>query len=391
MAFAADMHVFPGGRVDPIDADPRLLARSAVDGAGASRALGGDLAPAAAHAAFVAAIREAWEEVGVLLADVGTGVSAGDVEAGRTALLGGDVAFADLAERLDLRLRTDLLIPLSRWVTPPTMDRRFDARFFAAALPDGALATLVGEEVTAHGWWTPRAALDAMADGRLGMWLPTSATLQQLEHAGSVEQVRDALTPRTLGAIHVEAVAADVVRVVMPAGGGIAGQPVCCYLVGRSEVVIVDPGDPTGPGLEAALGVVDERRGRVVGVALTTVDPDHAAGTEAIVEMCGVPAYASPLRARDLPYPIEAVEDGATLPVGDVAVRVVATPGPSRDHLAYIVGEGGVVLSGDLDGRRGARSIPGPSDRAAWASSRERLASVAPGARWLGGHPADPG
>ena len=391
MAFAADMHVFPGGRVDATDADPRLLARSAVDAAGASRALGGDLAPAAAHAAFAAAIREAWEEVGVLLADVGTGVSAGDVEAGRTALLGGDAAFPDLAERLDLRLRTDLLIPLSRWVTPPTMDRRFDARFFAAALPEGAAATLVGEEVTAHGWWTPGAALDAMADGRLGMWLPTSATLQQLEHAGTVEQVREALTPGALGAVDVETVAPDVVRVVMPAGGGVAGQPVCCYLVGRSEVVIVDPGDPTGPGLEAALAVVDERGGRVAGVALTTVDPDHAAGTEAIVEMRGVSAYASRLRARDLPYAIEPVEDGATLPVGDVAVRVVATPGPSPDHLAFRVGDGAVVLSGDLDGRRGARSIPGPPDRGAWAASWERLAAVASGARWLGGHPAAPG
>lgn len=399
MAFAADMHVFPGGRVDAGDADRRLLARSPVAPATAAAALGGDLPPEAAHAAFVAAIREAWEEVGVLLADPGPGVTPADLELARTELLGGGVPFAVLADRLDLRLRTDRLVPLSRWVTPPTMDRRFDARFFLALLPDGALASLLGDEVAAHDWWTPRAALDAMAAGRLGMWLPTSATLQQLEHLGPVtpgaapsaadplEAIAARLAPGPLGAVVVERLAADLVRVVMPAGGGVAGQPVCSYVVGRQDVVIVDPGDPTGPGLDAALAAVDGAGGRVVGVALTNVDPDHAGGAEAVAEQCGVPVHAAPDRARDLPYGVEPLANGERIPVGDTELLVVATPGPSVDHLAFVVGGGRVVLSGDLDGRRGARSIPGPLDEAAWATSRDRLAALAPGAAWLGGHP----
>jgi ribonuclease/clavin/mitogillin len=387
MAFAADMHVFPGGRVDAGDADGGLLQRSAIEPVAAARALGGDLPPDAAHAAFVAAIREAWEEVGVLLADTAAAVSSADVEEARTELLGGDRSFAELADRLDLRLWTDRLIPLSRWVTPPTMDRRFDARFFAAALPEGAGTTLVGEEVTDHAWWTPRAALDAMAEGRLDMWLPTSTTLQQLEHADSVDAVGARLTPGALGPVELQDVAPDVVRVLMPAGGGVAGQPVACYLVGRSDVVIVDPGDPTGPGLDAALRAVEERGARVVGVALTHVDPDHAAGAEALAELRGAPVFAGVERARDLPYALVLLENGTLLPVGDVPLRVVATPGPAVDHLAFVVGDGSVVLCGDLDGVRGARSIPGPVDEAAWATSRDRLRAIAPDARWLGGHP----
>ena len=169
MAFAAGMHVFPGGRVDAADAVPGLAARSA-DGA---------------TAAHVAAVRELWEESGILLAD--STAATGEREAARQALVAGSAMFGDLAEALDLRLRTDLLAPLSRWVTPPGYPRRFDAHFFAAALPDDAATpSIISDEVVALEWFRPGDALDAMADGRIGLWLPTSSTLQQLEHVSDV-------------------------------------------------------------------------------------------------------------------------------------------------------------------------------------------------------------
>lgn len=391
MAFAADMHVFPGGRVDAGDADARLAARSAISADAASVALGGDLASAAALAAYVAAIRESFEEAGVLLADVPPGT---DLDVARDRLLhdAGADAFADLADDLDLRLRTDLLVPLSRWVTPPGLPRRFDARFFAAALPDGAAASLVGDEVAAHAWHTPRAALDAMASGRIGMWIPTSATLQQLEHARSIEEIRERAAQGRLGAVVVEGIDGvnDVVRIGMPAGGGVAGQPVNAYLVGRSEYVLVDPGDPTGPGVDAAISTAAERGGRIVGVALTHADPDHAAGAESVAVQLGIPVYAAPDRSRDLPFEVVPLVDGILVPVGDVTLRAVTTPGPASDHVAFVVGEGRITLTGDLDGVRGARSILGPTDEAAWARSVAVLRSVSPGARWLSGHPAAP-
>jgi len=73
--------------------------------------------------------------------------------------------------------------------------------------------------------------------------------------------------------------------------------------------------------------------------------------------------------------------------VGDVPLQVVATPGPRPDHLCFFDAIGGVALTGDLDGGRGARMLPGPSDEDAWARSRSRLDALAPNVR-LGGHPA---
>jgi 8-oxo-dGTP pyrophosphatase MutT (NUDIX family) len=141
MAFAPDMHVFPGGRVDDADAAPGLLRRSVISPQDAAAALGGDLGPIPALAAHVAAIRELFEEAGILLADGGSEGSrapARAVSEARSALVGGEAGFESIVAELDLRLRTDRLVALSRWVTPPTLPRRFDARFFAAELPTGA-------------------------------------------------------------------------------------------------------------------------------------------------------------------------------------------------------------------------------------------------------------
>lgn len=396
MVFAPDMHVFPGGRVDATDADPRLVARSAIGAEDAAAALGGDLDPSLALAAFVAAIRETFEETGVLLADVvGTGMvpEASALEVARAELLHTPGAFGPMVEALGLRLRTDLLVPLSRWVTPAGLPRRFDARFFAAAAPADAVVSLLGEEVAAHAWHTPRAALDEMAAGRLGMWLPTSATLQQLEHARSIDQVRERMAMTRLGSIVVEDVAPGVVRTEMPAGAGVAGQPVNAYLVGSSSVVLVDPGDPTGPALDRALELVAARGddARVVGVALTHTDPDHVAGAEGVRDELDVPILVGHHGGRDLPFRVTELEDGEVIEAGAMALRVVATPGPRPDHVAFVVegadGRAIAALTGDLDGVRGARSIHGPADDAAWAGSMARLHAAAPDVPWLGGHP----
>jgi len=386
MAFAPDMHVFPGGRVDAADADPGLGARSVLSADEAAERLGGDLEPATALAAHIAAIREAFEEVGVLLADHALDA---DLVAGRSRLLADPGAFPAFADELDLRLRTDRLAPLSRWVTPRSMPRRFDARFFAAAFPEGAAVTLVGDEVLAQAWHRPLDALESMAAGGLGMWLPTSTTLMQLAHASSIEDIWERLAPGRLGEVVVEEIAADIIRIEMPAGGGVAGQPVNAYLVGRrTEFVLVDPGDPTGEALDRAMELAAARGGRIAAIALTHADPDHAAGAEAVAEQLEIPVLVGPGGGRHLPYETRELGDGDVVDIGDVALRVVATPGPRPDHVAFVVGEGSDVIAGDLDGVRGARSILGPPDEAAWQRSVAALRSVAPGARWLPGHGA---
>jgi glyoxylase-like metal-dependent hydrolase (beta-lactamase superfamily II)/8-oxo-dGTP pyrophosphatase MutT (NUDIX family) len=392
MAFAPDMHVFPGGRVDAADVDAGLGSRSVVSATEAARALGGDLTPETALATYVAAIRELFEEAGLLLADGGedrASPPAASLSLARSALVGGEADFGAIAAELGLRLRTDWLMPLSRWVTPATFPRRFDARFFAAELPAGGRVTFEGDEVAGYDWLTPTGALEAMAAGRIGLWVPTSATLQQLEHVTVIDQIRDRLAPGPLADVEVDEITPDVTRIVMPAGGGVAGQPVCAYLVGRRRHVIVDPGDPTGPALERTIAIARSRGGSIAAVALTQADPDHAGGSEALAVMLDIPVIAGAGAGRALPYEVREVADGTTLALGDVPLRALAMPGPNPEHVAWLIGDGAdVVLSGDLDGRRGARALPGPWDEAAAATSRERLAGAAPGAVWLPGHTA---
>ena len=167
MAFGPRLHVFPGGALDPDDADPALLARLRPPPDGD---------PAGFHGPpfVVAAIREAWEEAGVLLAsDPGSRAMSLPAPAAGTP-------FRELVLERGLELRGDWLVPLSRWVTPPVVPRRYDARIFVAWLPDGAAPAFDPREVAGHDWMTPAAALAAMADGRIELWMPTSATLQQL-------------------------------------------------------------------------------------------------------------------------------------------------------------------------------------------------------------------
>ena len=385
MAFAPDVHVFPGGRVDEGDLDPSVQARSVISPDEAAAALGGDLPPVDALGAYIAAIRESFEEVGILLAH---GSRLRELADARHRLLRSASAWPSIAKEFDLRLRTDLLIPLSRWVTPPTLPRRFDTRFFAAAAPDGVEVSLVGEEVTAHVWHRPKSALDAMAEGDLEMWVPTSTTLTQLIHAESIEEIRERLAPGALGEVEVEDVGGDIVRIRMPAGGGVAGQPIDSYLVGRKRFVLIDPGDPTGEGLDRALEEAARRDGTIEAIALTCAEPDHAGGAESIREQLGIMVFAGQYASNHLPYAITQLDDGAVLDEGDVPLRFVWTPGLQWATSAFVVGDGQFALTGDLDGVRGARSIFGPVDEEQWQESVERLRSVAPDARWLGGHPA---
>jgi glyoxylase-like metal-dependent hydrolase (beta-lactamase superfamily II)/8-oxo-dGTP pyrophosphatase MutT (NUDIX family) len=386
MAFAADMHVFPGGAVDAGDADPRLVARSALAPGDARASLGGDIGAPEALARYVAALRELFEEAGVLLAE--PLLDAATARSARERLLAGRSTMVDIAEGFDLRLRTDLLAPIGHWTTPPIMARRFDTRFFAAELPDGVEATFETDEIVGHRWEAPRAGLDAMAAGDLAMWVPTSATLQQLEYVSGLDEIRQRIVPGIVAAPRVIAEAPGIARLVACGAGAVPGQTVNAYLVGRRRLVLVDPGDPSDEAATAILSVATGSGGEIVAIALTHVDPDHAAGSEGLALRLNVPIYAGLGAGRDLPYDVRELADGRRITDGDLGLEAITTPGVRPDHVAYAVdleAGTGAMLVGDLLGPRADRAVPGPVDEAARAASIGRLAARPP-SRLFPGH-----
>jgi 8-oxo-dGTP pyrophosphatase MutT (NUDIX family) len=182
MAFAPGAYVFPGGSVDARDADEEV-AWAGPDIGEWGRVL--DAPPEQARALVCAAVRETFEESGVLLAGpsadtVVADTTGEDWEADRNALLDRSVSLAELLGRRRLVLRADLLRAWSRWITPVIEERRFDARFFVAALPPGQRTRDVGGEAAAVTWIAPDAALAAGRRRQIDLWLPTAVTLAEL-------------------------------------------------------------------------------------------------------------------------------------------------------------------------------------------------------------------
>jgi 8-oxo-dGTP pyrophosphatase MutT (NUDIX family) len=178
MAFAANMYAFPGGTVDPRDTvvQPGWAGPAPAQWAGR---LGLD--EAHARAVVCAAVREVIEETGVLLAGPNASTVVGDVsgpdwEAARVALVAREIGFAELLEWNSLVLRSDLLAPWSRWLTPEFESRRYDTYFFLARLPERQVTRDVGGEAADVQWGAP----DELADPRHAMLPPTRLTLRQL-------------------------------------------------------------------------------------------------------------------------------------------------------------------------------------------------------------------
>jgi 8-oxo-dGTP pyrophosphatase MutT (NUDIX family) len=225
MAFAGGMHVFPGGSVDEADAQEGALADGAWAGPSpAAWAAQLDCTEPLARALVCAAVRETFEESGVLLAgpsptDLLADVSTAEWEAERVALEAREQSLSELLARRGLVLRTDLLRPLAHWITPEVEPKRFDTRFFLAELPAGQMCRPVGGEADQRVWVRPA---DAIAQG-LRMMPPTVAVLEDLARFDDVEAALDA--SRALSPV--------LPRLVVDAAG---------------EGALLLPGDPGYPG-----------------------------------------------------------------------------------------------------------------------------------------------
>ena len=290
MAFAPGVHVFPGGRVDPEDA----TAADADDPAAAARALGDNLPPEEALAVHRAAIRELREEAGIEI----TGI--------------------------------DRLVPIAHWTTPRFMPRRFSTWFLVADLPDDARPVFAPDEVAAHRWLTPAAALDGVASGELSMWVPTTSVLQRLIEtgAGSAAEVARAIRFERVAAPRITYETSDEVGFAFSAVGALPGRSGESTLIGARELVLVDPGDPSDAALDLIESAVERRGGTIKAIVLTRTDPDHAAAAEAVAIPLEIPVFVPPNGGRHLPYPTRELAEGDALPT-DAAVRVRLGPAGS--------------------------------------------------------------
>ncbi len=192
-AAATGAYVFPGGGVDAVDAE--VVTRglvSGLDAQGAARRL--DLSRGAL-AYYCAALRELFEEAGLLLVVDARGyapsLSPAQVVAWREELSGGQLSWGDFLEREGLRLALGEMHYLAHWVTPDTRPRRFDTRFFLAVAPAGQRASADGVEITEHAWTTPGEALARHQSGQWAMLVPTVRTLTMLAPWRSREEVID--------------------------------------------------------------------------------------------------------------------------------------------------------------------------------------------------------
>jgi 8-oxo-dGTP pyrophosphatase MutT (NUDIX family) len=188
MEFAPRMMVFPGGGVDPRDADPGL------PWAGPSPAEWGRLLvadEATARELVVAAVREVFEECGVLLAGPDVDSVVGDVsgpewQAERAALLSRELSLSQMLVGRGLVLRSDLLRARAHWITPEFEPKRYDTRFFAALLPAGQIADDQTSEADHADWADPVRLLEDYASGVALMLPPTVVCLEQVAAAASV-------------------------------------------------------------------------------------------------------------------------------------------------------------------------------------------------------------
>jgi 8-oxo-dGTP pyrophosphatase MutT (NUDIX family) len=198
MAFAGGMTVFPGGGVADDDRTPGSWTGRPPSWFAERLRCDDALAAAFVHAA----VRETFEECGVLLAGHGTAPAHE-----REELVSRPRTLDQVLATAERTLDADLLLPWARWITPEASPRRYDTAFFVAAVPEGQEADARTTEAVEATWWAPAEALAQAERGELALMLPTITTLEELaEHpdtaavlAAADKRVIEPITPGKLG------------------------------------------------------------------------------------------------------------------------------------------------------------------------------------------------
>jgi glyoxylase-like metal-dependent hydrolase (beta-lactamase superfamily II)/8-oxo-dGTP pyrophosphatase MutT (NUDIX family) len=439
-AFLAGAHVFPGGALDKSDQEPRVLRR--VHGLSEEEASARLGIAAGGLAYWVAALRECFEEAGILLAQGEDGRALDAERSARLAqyrgmLHAGKLAFAEFLERERLLLRAHDLAYFGHWITAPGRARRFDTRFFLALAPEGQHGAHDGTELIASLWLRPQEALEREASGAMDLVFATKNTLADLarfarardalEHAREAEVETNracwALGPdgaqalfRRRDAQYFEIHWSDpeetgqtsialepgvpkrldpyVTRIIAPNPGMMTGPGTNTYLVGDKDLAVIDP----GPAIESHIAaVLAAAAGRIRSVICTHTHLDHSPAAAAIkaatgAVLIGRPAPEQPGQDRGF-VPERVLEHGDRVLFGGVSLRALHTPGHASNHLCYLLENTKMLFTGDhvMQGSTVVINPPDGDMRAYLASLELLLAEdiliLAPGHGYLIGEP----
>lgn len=364
-------------------------------------------------ASVAAAIRELFEEIGILLARDETGrplwmpegwaVHREALAGARRAIVNHEFSLAEVLRRHGWRLAGDRLAYMGRWVTPPAAQRRFDTLFFMADMTGAVEPEPRPEdgEVALGEWIAPNDALAEEKAGRVRLMRPTRAWLEQLASCGSAaeawsrfsrpgarrEEVFETDTPEILRSV-LEAQGVWMVPVPSPTLPPASDTNV--YLVANSgEAVFVDAGHGGPEGIAMLRAAwVRARSPRVRAVILTHGHTDHAGSAAELAAAFQCPIWSHPsgyallgngIIGRHGRPEIErrALADGETIDVGRLQLQVFYTPGHAPDHLCLFIPSAGILFSGDNVVGVGSTWVgPPDGDMAVYLQSLERMAAL---------------
>jgi glyoxylase-like metal-dependent hydrolase (beta-lactamase superfamily II)/8-oxo-dGTP pyrophosphatase MutT (NUDIX family) len=345
LMFMGGFHAFPGGQLDKEDG---LIPVSECEEADAA-------------AMRACAAREVFEEAGLLLAKGAERLSAERIREKRRDLAAGAKSFRQILEEDDLRIAGSSLEAAGRWVTPPFAPRRFDTWFFIAWLPEGQDALVETGELETGEWIRPADAYDRWKRGEIIMAPPTLHIIRTLaENVHRPDDLSRALTDIP------EAQRGMVRRIEFRPGVFLfpvktptlpPATHTNCYVVGGSEVIIIDPAsiyEEEQAALDSFIdGLIAEGR-KVREIFITHHHPDHTGGVDHLSRRLGVPVATHRLTAERIAHSVKVdrfVEDNELIEIeGEPGwrLRALHTPGHTRGHLCFYEEITGAILTGDL-------------------------------------------
>ena len=425
--FLGGAYVFPGGSLDEADKDFSRV-RGLTD-AQASERLG---VPANGLTYFVAAVRECFEEAGVLLACDAEGRM---VSAARALefMQHRNAPFQEFLRKEGLFIPADRLAYYGHWITAPGRARRFDTRFFVAVAPDGQEGAHDATETVHSQWIRPQDALARAERGEIELVFATQTTLRDLgrfsdpraawAHANQLEvlanracwaQGREGAKlfrradpayfeihwcdPEETGESTYDLVPGEakrldrfVTRLIAPNPGMMTGPGTNTYLVrSDDELAVIDPGPAIDSHVEKILSFPNIRF-----ILCTHTHLDHSPAAAAIKAATGAQVLGRPApRGQDATFaPDRVLEHGERVRVGGVSLQALHTPGHASNHLCYLLEETRMLFTGDHV-MQGSTVVINPPDgnMRAYLASLEGLraldvAILAPGHGYLIGDP----